>query len=98
MKLFKIWQDVNDDWDTFSDAIVCAENEEEARRISPGEWKENNEYCTKEKHSDTLKERKKDVCYSCDNWCTIENVKIEYIGEAKPELKKGVVCASFHAG
>ena len=29
-KLYKIWQDKNNNYDTFDSAIVCAENEEEA--------------------------------------------------------------------
>jgi len=36
MKLFKISQDVNNDYDTYDSAIVCAENEGEAVTIHPG--------------------------------------------------------------
>ena len=36
MKLYKITQDVNDGYDTFDSAIVCAESEEEARNINIG--------------------------------------------------------------
>ena len=36
MKLYHISQSVNNDYDTFSDAIVCAASEEEARNIHPG--------------------------------------------------------------
>ena len=35
-KLYKIWQDKNNNWDTFDSAIVCAENEEEARNTKLG--------------------------------------------------------------
>lgn len=28
----------------------------------------------------------------------IDDINVEYIGEASPELKQGVVCASFNAG
>lgn len=37
MKLFKISQTTNNQWDTYSDAIVAAETEEEARNIHPDE-------------------------------------------------------------
>ena len=97
MKLFKISQEVNMGYDTYSDAIVCADNEEEAQKISPCAWNDDR-YCTKDKHRDTVSRFKKDLCYSCDSWCAIEDVKVEYIGEAKPDLKKGVICASYHAG
>lgn len=35
MKLFKLSQTVNNDWDTFDSCIVCAENEEDAKSIHP---------------------------------------------------------------
>lgn len=41
MKLYRIWQTVNNDYDTYDSAIVCAENEEEARNTLPspyGDW------------------------------------------------------------
>ena len=35
MKLFKISQEVNNDYDTYSDAIVCAKDKNEAKAIHP---------------------------------------------------------------
>lgn len=32
------------------------------------------------------------------DWTTIENVFVEEIGTANNKQKRGVVCASFHAG
>lgn len=44
MKLYHISQSVNNDYDTFSDAVVCAASEEDARNTHPGwgedPWKE----------------------------------------------------------
>lgn len=35
----------------------------------------------------------------CRDWCSSPNVvKVEYIGEAAPNVKKGVILASFNAG
>lgn len=82
MKIFKISQDVNRGWDTYSDAVVIAENEEDAKKIHPNGYAK-------------MEDRKID---SWDGWTTIENVQVEYIGEAKEGSEKGVVCASFHAG
>lgn len=31
-------------------------------------------------------------------WCRIEDVKVEYIGEAKEGIERGVILASFNAG
>jgi hypothetical protein len=81
MKIYKISQDVNTDWDTYDSAIVIAENEEEAKKIYPDEIKGSDE------------DRKR-----WNEWCEIADVKVEYVGEAKEGLKKGVVVASYNAG
>ncbi len=36
MKLYRIWQDVNNGYDTFDEAVVAAEDEESARRTEIG--------------------------------------------------------------
>lgn len=87
MKLYLISQSENNGYDTFSDAVVCAESEVAARYIhpygigiaidnfDPWAWS----------------------TYDC--WCkSPDAVKVEYIGEAASHLVKGIVCASFHAG
>lgn len=33
LKIYKIWQEEHNDWDTYDSAIVCAESEEEAKRM-----------------------------------------------------------------
>lgn len=76
MKLYEIHQSVNNSYDTYDSAIVCAENEEEAKAIHPSGI---------------------DSC-SLNCWCGIKDIKVDYIGEAKEGLQKGVVCASFNAG
>jgi hypothetical protein len=78
MKLFKIFQRVNMEYDVYDSAVVCAENEEEARNINPNKdgWGDK---------------------YTC--WAqTPEQVEVEYIGEAREGLKKGIIIASFMAG
>jgi hypothetical protein len=35
MKIYKIYQTVNNDWDTFDSAIVAAKNEDEAKSLHP---------------------------------------------------------------
>ncbi len=42
MKLYKISQEVNNNWDTYDSAIVLANSEFEARRMHPsGDWRFN---------------------------------------------------------
>lgn len=39
MNLYYVWQNENDDRDTYDSFVVCAENEEEARHTHPdGKW------------------------------------------------------------
>jgi hypothetical protein len=94
MKIYKLWQDVNHDYDTYDSIIVCAKNEEEAKRIQPSEYYEyGDDGKSYFKYSDGSKNLQTD-----DSWCELEDVKVEYLGEAKKELKKGVILTSFNAG
>ncbi|MFL2019644.1 hypothetical protein ACEN3U_04895 [Weissella hellenica] len=68
MNLYKISQDVNDDWDTFDSAVVVAESAEEAKKIIPdhhGGYRENPDYEI-----------------SIYDWAKPEDVKVEFIGLA----------------
>ena len=38
MNLYKLWQDDNDDYDTYDSAVVCAESEDEAKSIADTEF------------------------------------------------------------
>ena len=39
MNLYYVWQDENNDYDTYDSFVVCAENEEEAKNTHPdGKW------------------------------------------------------------
>jgi hypothetical protein len=88
MKLYLLSQDENDDYDTYDSCVVCAENEEEAKKIKP--------------HPDSLNDWNIPEHYKTwpsSTWCTkIENVECQYIGEADPSVEKGVVISSFNAG
>lgn len=86
-KLWLISQTDNTGYDTYSDAVVVAEDAKAASWIHPsygddGEW---------------IAEMRKDRRFG--TWTLPENVTVEEIGIASESLKLGtVVCASFHAG
>ena len=84
MKLYLISQSENDGYDTYSDAVVCAESEEDAKKIHPSDYRDDEEVTEKEEQYGT--------------WTTLSNVDAKYIGEAKEGSERGVVCSSFHAG
>lgn len=82
MKLFLISQSKNRDYDTYSEAVVCAETEEDAINMHPGgkpyPWWEGG--------------------FPDTTWCEPVHVEATYIGEASSEFDQCVICASFHAG
>ena len=90
MKIFKIEQSENNDYDTYSDAVVIAEDEEEAKKIHP-----NGEFNYKEEKTND-EYSKADSNYG--TWVKKEFVDVEYIGEAKEGSERGIICSSFHAG
>lgn len=95
MNLYKISQDVNDDYDTWDSAIVCAENENEARKIHP------RNYMYGETNSRLVEIDREwwTKVDSYDGWASrLEDVDVLLIGEAHPSIKKGVVLSSYNAG
>ncbi len=75
LKIYRISQTVNQEYNTYDAAIVAAENEEEARR--------------------TLLSNKNTWA---DEWVSPVDVRVEEIGVANKNIKKGVILASFNAG
>ena len=102
MKLYKLSQEINTGCDTYNSAIVCAKNEEQARKIYPDSFitynNKNQWYLTYPKKS---KPSIHGYIYTGDCWVNAEQldkIKVEYIGEASKNLKKGLILASFNAG
>jgi len=85
MNLYLISQTVNNDYDTYSAAVVCAPDEETARRLSPKTGK----LATDADWRDALRH----VWVSSPS-----DVKVRYLGPADPSVEAGLVLASFHAG
>jgi|688.fasta_scaffold01636_6 hypothetical protein len=104
MKLYKISQEENRDYDTYDSAVVIAESEDEARLIHPywyGEcpyfWRESDEkWCYKAdgRVVDTYVKAN----YGTLSWTSPEFVQVEYLGEAKEGSVTSIVCSSFNAG
>lgn len=100
MYLYKLTQTINNHYDTYDSVIVCAENEEEARRIHPSSLlPDNKDAMYYDNGRRLVSEFNEDT--DDDTWVEfnpIDQIKVEYIGEASKNLKKGVVLASFNAG
>ena len=84
MKLWHIRQDKNNDYDTYSDAVVAAVDEQSARMTHPS--------CS---HDSSGCAKCLDGTF---DWVASRDVQVEYLGEAKSDTEAGVICASFHAG
>jgi hypothetical protein len=95
MKLWLISQNDNDGYDTYDSAVVAAETEEEACSIHPSGY----EYDPERSGWYTVDRNGNKVFGAYDTWTnTAESVKVQYVGEAKEGIQRGVICASFNAG
>lgn len=79
MKIYKIWQTVNNDYDTYDGFVVYANNEDEAKQIQPLNIEN-------------------DIHYRTDWVNKVEDIQIEYLGEAKEDADVGIILSSFNAG
>ena len=84
MKIYKISQSINNEYDTYDSAIVYAKNEEEAKSIHPNG------------NTTPIEYWKNIEVYSWVN--LLEHIEVEYVGEAPHIKEKGVILASFNAG
>lgn len=96
MNIYLIAQKENQGYDTFSDAVVAADCEDQARDMHPRmRWV--NEGPTP--HYEPVRIRWDDVNPCYNDWATKrENVTVTLLGKAAPAVEFGVLCASFHAG
>jgi hypothetical protein len=90
MRLWHISQETVTGYDTYSDAVVAAETEDDARLIHP--------------YADSFPEMlswdglASHAGYGGETWCNAGQVNVRLIGEAVEGTERGVICASFNAG
>lgn len=93
LKLFKVTQKENNDYDTYNSIIVCAIDKARARVIYPSVhcsyvWKRKVGWVNEE-----------EVKVQSDNWANeLRNTRVVEIGIATENMKEGVVLASYNAG
>ena len=90
-KLYKISQEVNNNYDTYDSAIVVADTPEEARHIHP------HEHLNDLEDSEMWWEKR-----LIRSWAYPEDVKVVEIGlfvsNPSSDKEPRVICASFNAG
>ncbi len=101
MKLFlwKLSQDVNSGYDTYSNVIVVSSNPVAAKRIHPAVDSQTGEMIFHYVEGDGWRWCVDNEYASGDSWAEPKDIQVTCVGEAADWLGEGsVVCASFHAG
>ena len=100
MKIYKISQKVNNNYDTYDSAIVCAENEEDAKTIYPSEFYTRSYYNYKKKcFMDYYANTNDTFEISSSSWTNnLKCIEVKYLGEANEKIKRGVILSSFNGG
>jgi hypothetical protein len=106
--LWKIYQNENNGYDTYNEAIVVAPDEETARNIHPAKQFPGlgEEIDLRSRASRYMWSEKREAWMMASSswsrsqgWCEPKYVNVILVGEALPEMTRGhVVCASFNAG
>ena len=87
LNLYLISQNIRCDYDTYDSAVVCAESEDDARRMHP------------DGRGDAFVPEKGRRKVRYKTWCDRpDQVTVIGLGIAIGDVKRGVVCASFNAG
>ena len=100
MKLFlwKLSQDVNNEYDTYSDVVVVSSNPVAAKRIHPAVDSHTGKMMFRYVEGEGWRWLDGDR-YGIDCWADPKDVQVTCVGEAAVWLGEGaVVCSSFHAG
>ena len=93
MNLYLISQNLNNDYDTYDAAVVCAASEEKARLIHPdGLLWFGARWLRKRPDGTEYPE------YGKGTWAPPDQVKVLLLGIASEDISEGTWCASFCAG
>lgn len=93
MMIWRLSQDINNGYDTWSDAVVIAPNEAVARSIHPsGSKRWNYERSCWQWETGEYEE------WTDEGWAKPDQLQVELIGVAHGDVSTRLVCASFHAG
>lgn len=84
MNIYHVNRTQGGGYDTYSDFVVCAPDEETARNTNPGTG---------------APMTNEDWASPFSDWCSSpEHVAVSLVGIAAPSASPGVICASYHAG
>lgn len=101
LNLYHVSQDLNSDYDTYSDFVVACETEKEARETHPSRFvthSTDTQWFGTHSGDGTAYETENDSFGSWVKRTDVDKITVKLIGMAHPDVKPGVVCSSFHAG
>lgn len=93
--LYHCSQDDNSGYDTYSDCVVAAYSQQEAKETSPDtyyKWKDGAWYFVYSNGEEKIQEG------NPTSWTSPDKVTVQRIGIATKRIKPGIICSSFHAG
>lgn len=99
MKLFLLTQDIIDGYDTYDSCVVAATSFADAQTIHPSSFAKT--YHDEEWFGIYSAGELKGTEYPLndDSWPRrAEQIKVEYLGEAKENIERGLILASYNAG
>lgn len=96
--IYKVSQEINNDYDTYDSFICVAESSEQAQCIHPRN--ESSYYNLSWYEDEWYDGEQRDHPYYNTDWTTPDNVKVEVIGETVyPHIEPGtIILTSFNAG
>ena len=94
MKLFLLTLKEDNDYESYESCVICAENEEDAKSISPEqEWDDENKEWTRGTKFIPTEEGFHNTWAS-----SVEAINCQELGIASDNMKRGVVVSSYNAG
>ena len=99
LKLWKLSQDVNNDYDTYGAAVVASSNPVAAKRINPADDRKTGGPMFKYVDGEGWYWVHDGTRFENHSWVDPKDIQVTCVGEAADWLGEGaVVCSSFHAG
>ena len=97
--LWKLSQDVNNEYDTYDSAVVVASSPMQAAQIHPELYSDTGKAIYYFDMSSECLRRHEDGSADSRSWAMPKEVKVTCVGEASSWLGEGaVVCSSYNAG
>ena len=97
LRIYRLSQTVNNDYDTYDCMVVAAENADIAKRITPQSTFMSPVGLIPIADSD-LRSVEEPKEWAEGDWANPAFIKVEYLGKADPSLGRCIICTSFNAG